>query len=43
MDHKAFWKSLPKEQRDLLREKSNAAGLLHLAGHAGAMVITGPW
>ena len=39
MDHKAFLKSLSPEVKDSLTRKSDTAGLWHLAGHAGLILI----
>lgn len=41
MDHKAFLSSLDSAQREQLTKRSNAKGLIHLAGHWGAIVICG--
>lgn len=38
-DHKAFLKSLSPERKTALTETSDRAGLLHLAGHAGLILI----
>lgn len=39
LDHRAFLKSLNAEQRRHLLQKSDLPGLLHLAVHAGAILI----
>jgi fatty acid desaturase len=41
MDHRAFVASLAPELRAELTAASNRAGLLHLAGHAGAILLVG--
>lgn len=41
MDHQAFLSSLPPDARAALVERSDRAGLLHLAGHLGAIALTG--
>lgn len=41
MDHKAFVAALPAATRDALTRPSNAAGLRHLAGHLGVILILG--
>ncbi len=41
MDHAAFIATLPPETRAQLTETSDRAGLLHLAGHLGAIAVTG--
>lgn len=41
MDHKAFLKSLDMETRVALNEKSDLAGLVHLAAHWGMIVLIG--
>lgn len=41
MDHRAFLKTLPAEELARLTEKSNAAGLAHLATHWGLIAIVG--
>ncbi len=41
MDHKTFVASLPAELRADLTAKSDQAGLRHLAGHLGAIVVVG--
>lgn len=41
MDHSAFVASLPPEIRVKLTTPSDRAGLLHLAGHAGSIVVVG--
>lgn len=41
VDHKAFVAGLPGDLRTRLTGRSDRAGLLHLAGHAGAIVATG--
>lgn len=41
IDHKTFLASLTPEERRALTEKSDAAGLLHLAAHWGAILIVG--
>lgn len=38
MDHKRFVANLPAEMRAALTARSDRAGLLHLAGHAGAIL-----
>jgi len=40
-DHRAFLSALPPETRAALTEASDRAGLIHLAGHAGALLVTG--
>lgn len=40
-DHKAFLGALPAAERARLTERSTAAGLRHLAGHAGAILTVG--
>ena len=39
VDHRAFVASLSPEQRRALTRTSNRAGLLHLAGHLGVIVV----
>jgi fatty acid desaturase len=41
MDHKAFLASLDPDIRAEMTAKSDARGLLHLAGHLGAIVLIG--
>ncbi len=41
LDHKALIASLPAEQRARMLEKSDAAGLMHLAVHWGLIVLIG--
>ncbi len=41
MDHRAFVANLPPEIRVKLTTPSDRAGLLHLAGHAGAIALVG--
>jgi fatty acid desaturase len=41
MDHRAFLQSLPPEARAALTERSDRAGLAHLAAHAGLIAATG--
>jgi fatty acid desaturase len=41
MDHRAFLSSLPAGTRAALVERSDRAGLAHLAGHVGAILVTG--
>ncbi|MEL6563798.1 MAG: fatty acid desaturase [Pseudomonadota bacterium] len=41
MDHATFLKSLPAERKAALTERSDAAGLRHLALHTGALSATG--
>jgi fatty acid desaturase len=41
MDHKTFVATLPGETRATLTERSDRAGLLHLAGHLAAILLTG--
>lgn len=41
MDHRAFIRSLPPQQRAELTRKSDRQGLLHLAGHWGIIVLIG--
>jgi fatty acid desaturase len=41
MDHHAFVASLPPEVRAELTTPSDRAGLLHLVGHAGAILLVG--
>ncbi|MDW4497597.1 fatty acid desaturase [Sulfitobacter sp. D35] len=43
MDHAAFLKSLDAGTRDRLTRRSTAKGLTHLAGHLGAILLTGTW
>ncbi|WP_371224660.1 fatty acid desaturase family protein [Roseovarius sp. 2305UL8-3] len=43
MDHKAFIAALSKERLASLNTLSDAAGLRHLAGHAGLIIIFGVW
>jgi fatty acid desaturase len=40
MDHKTIIQYLPPELRSALTERSNSAGLLHLAGHLTAIAVT---
>lgn len=40
MDHTAFLKSLPPQRKAQLTERSDAAGLRHLAVHIGALALT---
>lgn len=40
-DHKAFLAELPAETKARLTLRSDRAGLLHLAGHVAAIVLTG--
>lgn len=39
MDHRGFLSGLPAQTRAALAERTNGAGLLHLAGHLGAVGI----
>ncbi len=39
MDHKTFIAALPANEKAALTERSDRAGLLHLAGHFGAIVV----
>jgi fatty acid desaturase len=39
MDHKEFLQKLPAEAKARLTSRSDQAGLLHLAGHLGAIVF----
>ena len=39
MDHQAFVSSLPEDQKRALTARSDSAGILHLIGHVGAIVI----
>lgn len=41
MNHKAFLSSLPADTRAALVERSTLAGLVHLAGHLGAILLVG--
>lgn len=41
MDHREFVAGLTAEQRRALTAKSDRAGLLHLAGHGGVIVVLG--
>jgi fatty acid desaturase len=41
MDHKDFLSSLPAATRTALTAPSDSAGLLHLAGHGGLILMTG--
>ncbi len=41
IDHRAFLTSLPPEVRTGLTARSDRAGLVHLAGHAGAILAVG--
>ena len=41
MTHDEILKALPAETRRAMLERSDAAGLRHLAGHAAAIVVTG--
>ncbi|MEL6642513.1 MAG: fatty acid desaturase [Pseudomonadota bacterium] len=41
MDHTAFLKTLPAETKAHLTQRSDRAGLLHLAGHLGLICVTG--
>lgn len=43
MDHKQFTASLPRETLARLNRTENAAGLRHLAGHAGLILGLGVW
>ncbi|WP_147126494.1 fatty acid desaturase [Shimia ponticola] len=43
MDHKALIASLPPEERAALTRRSDAAGLLHLAGHLGLIALGAVW
>lgn len=41
MDHEQAIAAIPKDRRAALTTRSDAAGLLHLAGHFGALGLTG--
>ena len=41
MDHKTFVASLPPEVKARLQARSDRAGLWHLAGHFGAILLVG--
>lgn len=41
MDHKAFLANLPAATRSALTERSDRAGIVHLAGHLGAILLLG--
>ncbi|MFV2035180.1 MAG: fatty acid desaturase, partial [Halocynthiibacter sp.] len=41
MDHTSFLTSLPAETSRRLCERNNTAGLVHLAGHVGLIVLFG--
>ena len=41
MDHRSFLKSLPPSQKANLAARSNASGLVHLAGHLALIIATG--
>jgi len=41
MDHRQFIASLPPARKQALHARSNARGLLHLAGHLGALIAMG--
>jgi fatty acid desaturase len=41
MDHKAFVAALPPDEKARLTERSDRAGLVHLAGHLGAIALCG--
>ena len=41
--HKDFVANLPARERERLLARSNGAGLAHLAGHLGLLVLTGIW
>lgn len=41
MDHKAALSQLPPDLAAALTERSDARGLMHLAGHLGVLVVTG--
>ena len=41
MNHKEFLASLPTQTRQALLQKSDRAGLLHLVGHWGAILLVG--
>jgi fatty acid desaturase len=43
MDHKAFLRALPIEVKAQLMLRSDAAGLLHLTGHLGLILVCGVW
>ncbi len=43
MDHKAFLARLSSSDKAALTLRSDRAGLIHLAGHAGAIILTGTW
>ena len=43
MDHSTLISSLPDQTRAQLTARSDAPGLRHLAGHIGALIVTGAW
>lgn len=43
MTHKDFIKALPRDVLADLRHREDGAGLRHLAGHLGLIVLTGSW
>ncbi|MEJ6396895.1 fatty acid desaturase [Yoonia sp. 208BN28-4] len=43
LDHKAFLRSLTAEQRAVLTAKQDCAGYIHLAGHLGALALSGTY
>jgi fatty acid desaturase len=43
MDHKAFISTLPANTRALLSQTEDRAGLRHLAGHIGLILMLGLW
>ena len=43
MDHRAVIAAIPPETRAALQERRDLPGLVHLAGHLGALALTGTW
>lgn len=43
MDHRDVLKTIPAPERAALQERSDAAGLTHLALYLGALAVTGTW
>lgn len=43
MDHKSFLASLSSDQREVLTARSDAKGLLHLAGHLSLIALCTAW
>ncbi|MCY4207488.1 MAG: fatty acid desaturase [Roseovarius sp.] len=43
MNHREFAASLPRDELARLNETNDAAGLRHLAGHAGIIIVSGLW